>query len=320
MDRNKLFSTVVAGLLATDGITDVNPANVASALIKVETEAYKVEYQDIVFHELFDVVNLNDRTATGFTYYYLTESGKAEFSRPDGKISYVDNMLQSKLVPLYDGNVGYKYALKDLERAGKLNTPLDSLKVETAVSATLELAQETAFNGDAKRDILGFFNNPDVPSVATIAGVGGNTWALKTPKEILADINHLFATAFATTKQIEFKIGSKTARLMLPTALYSMIATINMSDQSDKTILEYVVKNCPHINDLSQVIPSAQIPADTMRIYQKDKRKLAFYWGHMVNFKAPQADDLSIKVPADFSIGGLVVRSPMSIWDMGGLV
>ncbi|MBL1293365.1 MAG: DUF2184 domain-containing protein [Thiotrichales bacterium] len=319
MDRLKSISPILASILANDGIADVNPADVASALVKVETEAYKVEYQDIVFHELFDVVNLNDTTATSFGYYYITEAGKAQLSNPDGKIAWIDSMLQMKQAPLHDGNVGYKYTLKELARVAKLKTALDSLKVETAIGATLELAQDICFDGDAKRDIVGFFNNLDVPSVSLIAGTGGNTWALKTSDEILADINHLFATAFATTKQIEFKIGSKTTRLMLPTALYSLIATKKMSEQSDKSILDYVVKNCPHLTDLKQVIPSAQIPADTMRIYQKDKRKIAFYWGHMINFKAPQPDDLNIKVPADFSIGGLVIRKPQSIWDMGGL-
>lgn len=317
--RNKLFSSVVAGLLASDGITDVNPATVASALVKVETEAYNVSYEDIVFQELFDVINLNDRTATAFQYAFISKAGKAALSTPDGKINWIDSMIEMKQVPLYDGNVGYKYGIKELQRAGKMNVSLDPLRVETAIEASLELAQEIAFNGDAKRDVVGFFNNPDVPSVALIAGVGGNTWALKTSDEILADINHIFATAFATTKQIEFKIGSKSTRLMLPTALYSLTATKKMSAQSDMSVLDYVVKNCPHLNDISQVIPSAQMPADTMRIYQKDKRKLAFYWGHMLDFKAPQPDDLQIKVPADFAIGGLVVRKPLSIWDMGGL-
>jgi len=319
MKRNKLFSSVVAGLVASDTIADVNPENVASALVRVETEAYKADYEDIVFNELFPIVNLNDRTATSFGFYYVTEAGKAQLSKPDGAIAWVDSFVGMKQAPLHDGNVGYKYTLKELERVGKLGTSLDSLKVETAIQATLSLAQEIAFYGDKSRGIVGFFNNPDVPSVSPLAGADGNNWASKTPKEILADINHLFATAFKTTKQQEFKAGSKTNRLILPTDKWSYIATTPLNDNSDTTILDFIVSKSAFLTSKDNVIASAQISGDTMRIYQKDKKKLSFYWGHTINFKAPQADDLQFKVPADFSIGGLALRKPLSCWDMEGI-
>lgn len=61
------------------------------------------------------------------------------------------------------------------------------------------------------------------------------------------------------------------------------------------------------------------MPSNTMRIYQFDKRKVSFHWGHTINFKAPQPDDLGMKVPADFSIGGTVLKKPLSCWDMEGI-
>jgi hypothetical protein len=70
---------------------------------------------------------------------------------------------------------------------------------------------------------------------------------------------------------------------------------------------------------MDQVISSAQINASKMRIYHKDKKKLAFYWGHQIEFRTPQEDDLTLKVPAEFAIGGLVVRKPLSCWDMDGI-
>lgn len=317
--RNKLISSVVAGLVANDSIADVNPENVASALVKVETEAYKADYTDITFTDLFPIVNLNDRTATAFAYYYVTEAGKAQLANPDGKIAWIDSMVGMKQAPLHDGNVGYKYTLKELERVGKLGTSLDSLKVETAVQATLELAQEIAYFGDDKRGIVGFYNNPDVPSVSPLTGAGGNTWADKTPKEILADINHLFGTAFSTTKQKEFKPNNKTNKLILPTLKWTYIANTPLNDNTTKTILSFLIDECVYLSAKEDIIPSVELATDTMRIYQKDKRKLAFYWGHLVNFKAPQPDDLMFKVPADFSIGGMAVRKPLSCWDMEGI-
>jgi len=319
MKRNKLISAVVAGLIAKDTIADVNPENLASALVKVETEAYKADYEDIVFNELFPIVNLNDRSATSFAYYYVTGEGKAQLSNPDGNIAWVDSFVGMKQAPLHDGNVGYKYGFKELERVAKIGGSLDSLKVETAIGATLQLAQDIAFDGDSNRGILGFFNNPDIASISPLAGAGGNTWALKTPDEVLADINHLFATAYATTKQVEFKPNNKTVRLMLPTAKWSYIASTKVSANSDTTILEFIVNKCPHLSTVDQVVSSAQIASNKMRIYHKDKKKLAFYWGHTIDFRAPQEKGLSLEVPAEFSIGGLVIRKPLSCWDMDGI-
>ena len=321
MDKRKqiLLSVVTASFLANDSFADVNPENVASALVRVETEAYKADYEDIIFQDLFPIINLNDRTATSFAFYYVTEAGKAQLNNPDGSIAWVDSFVGMKQAPLHDGNVGYKYTMKELERVGKLGTSLDSLKVETAIQSTLSLAQEIAFYGDEARGIVGFFNNPDVPSISPLSGTGGNTWADKTPKEILADINHIFATAFKTTKQQEFKANSKTNRLILPTDKWSYIATTPLNDNSDTTILDFIVSKSAFLTAKENVVASAQIEGSTMRIYQKDKKKLAFYWGHMINFKAPQPDDLQFKVPADFSIGGLALRKPLSCWDMEGI-
>ena len=70
---------------------------------------------------------------------------------------------------------------------------------------------------------------------------------------------------------------------------------------------------------MDQVVASAECPRSMIRIYQKDQKKLAFYWGHTIKFLAPQHIDLELRVPATFSIGGLVVRKPQSVWDLKGI-
>lgn len=319
MNRKTMLSAVVSGLLANDGITEVNPEFLSSALVRVEEEAYKADYEEIIFQDLFPIVDLADRTATSFGYYYVTEAGKAQLSNPNGNIAWIDSFVGMKQAPLHDGNVGYKYASKELERVGKLGGSLDSLKVETAISGVLQLAQDIAFDGDSGRGIVGFFNNPDIATMSPLAGVGGNTWALKTANEILADINYLFATAYATTKQVEFKPKNPTIRLMLATDKWSKIASTKIGEYADTTILEFIVNKCPYLSTVDQVVSSAQIATNKMRIYHYDKKKIAFYWGHQIEFKAPQLSGLNIEVPAEFSIGGLVLRKPLSCWDMDGI-
>lgn len=316
MNRIENISAVLAGLLAVDAIADVNPNNVATGLVHIETKAYEADYPAITLPDILPIKNLNDRNATTFAYYYVTRAGKAALSNPDGKINWIDSFVGMKQAPLHDGNTGYKFTVKELGRVNTTGTNLSTFKPKSCVEASLELAQEIAYNGDESRDIDGFFNNPDV---ANVTPIGGTDWTAKTADEIVADVNHLFGTAFATTKQKEFKPQDPSIRLLLPTAKWSQIANTKMDTTSNKTILQFLVENCEYLKEKSQVIPSPDIASDTMRAYHFNEDKVHFTWGHTIDFKSPQHIDLNIQVPADFSIGGTVIIKPLSVWDMVGI-
>lgn len=321
-ERLALLVGSLTSIFASDAITDVKADQVGSALVYVETQAYEADYQDITFDELLPIINLNDETATSFQYMYVTKAGKAQLAKGDGSIAWVDTYLGAKDVKLYDGNTGYKYALKDVTRAMKLGQNLDSFKAETAIQASLELAEEIAYNGDAERDIAGFWNYDGFASVMALDNTAGTSkkWADKTPLEMLADMNYLFGTAYSTTKKKEFKPTNPNNRLVLSIDNWTTISTTPLSANDTKdTILSFLVEKCPYISSVDQVIASSECPDSMIRIYQKDPKKIAFYWGHTIKFKAPQHLNLELRVPADFSIGGLVVRKPLSVWDLKGI-
>ncbi len=315
-DGLRILKGTMMSIFASDAVTDISVANVSKALTIVEKEIYEMDYQDIEFQDLFDVEDFNDPSATSFEYYFVSKAGKAELSNGDGKINWVDSMVQGKNIDLHDGNIGYKFTQKQVERASKIGHGLPAYKAQTAMNAVLELAQQICFYGDDKRGITGFFNNPDVQSITPI---GGTDWSAKSAIEIASDINHLFGTAYSITKQKEFKPHKDANRLVLPTVKWTKIATTKMSDNSDKTILQFIVEQCPYLTKAENVISSAEMADDTMRIYQKDKSKVKFVWGHGVRWFAPQIEDLSLKIVGDYSIGGLVVPKPLSMWEMEGI-
>lgn len=320
-ERKSLLIGSLTSIFASDAITDVKADAVGSALVNVETKAYEADYQDITFDELLPIINLNDETATSFEYMYVTKAGKAQLAKGDGSIAWVDSYIGAKNVKLYDGNTGYKYPMKDVRRTVKLGQNLDSFKAQTAIQASLELAEEIAFNGDPERDIEGFWTYSGFASVTALDNTAGTSklWSDKTPMEKLADINHLFGTAHATTKRKEFKPTNKNNRLVLSVEDWTDISSTPLNDNTTETILSFIVSKCPYLNSMDQVVASAECPRSMIRIYQKDPDKIAFYWGHTIMFKAPQHIDLDLRVPADFSIGGLVVRKPLSVWDLKGI-
>ncbi len=319
--RLSLLTGSLTSIFASDAITDVSPETVGSALVNVETKAYEADYQDITFDELLPVINLNDETATSFEYMYVTKAGKAQLAKGDGSIAWVDSYLGAKNVKLYDGNTGYKYPMKDVRRAMKLGQSLDAFKAQTAIQASLELAEEIAYNGDTERDIAGFWTYDGFASTTALDNQAGTSklWASKTPLEKLADINHLFGTAYSTTKKKEFKPKNKSNRLVLSVEDWTSLASTPLNNNTTETVLSFIVSKCPYLDSMDQVIASAECPRSMIRIYQKDQDKIAFYWGHTINFKAPQHLNLELRVPADFSIGGLVVRKPLSVWDLKGI-
>lgn len=319
MLRKTKISAVLSALIANDAISDVNPEMIASGLVRIETKAYEADYPAITLDKILPIQNLEDPTATSFGYAYVTKAGKAQLSRPDGKIAWIDTFVGMKQAPLHDGDTGYKFTTKELARASMTGAKLQTYKPKACITASLQLAQDIAYNGDETRDIDGFFTNPDIASVSPTVGANGDTWALKTPEEIVSDVNHLFGTAFATTKQVEFKPQDPTIRLMLPTLEWSRIANTKMSANSDKTILSFLVENCEYLTSKDQVIPSPDIASDKMRAYHFDEDKVHFVWGHMIDFKSPQHIDNNIQVPAEFSIGGTVIVKPLSVWDMDGI-
>lgn len=321
IDRKTQLSLVTAqvlatdaGLFGTDAITDV-AEGASSALIAVEKEAYTTDYDDIDFHEILPIINLNDPLASAFQFSFVKSAGKAELAKAIGDISWVDSFIGTKNVPLHDGNVGYKFGHKELGQAGRMGVALDSTKATESMNMALRLAQDIAYNGDAERGITGFFNNPDVLNIGVSGGIA---WASKTAEEMLTDFNNLCGTAYATSKQVEFKPNSDTNRVLLPTALWTLISGKVYSALTGETVLDYIVKSSPYITKKEHVRASIHLTDGTIRIYQYDKRKVAFYWGVMPRFLAPQPQNLLLSVAGSYSIGGTVLRRPLSVYDMIG--
>lgn len=315
MKRKDLLKQYVGSVFASDAIANVNIENIASALVSVEKKIYEARHPSITFDKLFPVKSLNDSIATSFTYFYVSGAGKAELQNGDGKISFVDGMVKAKQVPLYDGAVGYKYTNKELRRSSALGVNLDEYKGKIALRSALELAQDICYHGDDAREIKGFFNND---AIASITPVGGTAWSAKDAKAILADITHLFTTAWTQTKEVHFKQNSDTNRLMLSTEKYGALLK-PLGDNSDKTILQFIVDNLPFITKAEHIVSSPELPTDAMRIYEFDEDKICFYWGDLPEFGVPTPEGLTFIVPAEYSIAGLVVREPLSVWEMEGI-
>lgn len=311
----QLFGSVVS-VVAADAAVNVDIAVASEALVKVDQQIYEVEYDDIDFMEVVPVVDLNDPIAETFRYYYVEKAGRSELGKENGPINYVDAMIKAKDISLHSGNVGYKYGIKELERATALKRPLDPLKAQTAMETTLETAQEICYHGDDARGISGFFNND---AVAVIARKTAGLHTTLTALEIVNEVNHMFSTAYIQSRKKQFKKKAKSNRLMLTSELWAYMATTPISEQNpNTTILDFLVKKCPWLTSEEQVIDSVHLEAGTMRATQYDKKKVCFVWGHKLRWMPPQRDDLSVKRVGDYSVGGTVIKEDLAVVEKKG--
>jgi hypothetical protein len=88
----------------------------------------------------------------------------------------------------------------------------------------------------------GLLNNPNVPRIvaAMNAGATGTTWAVKTPMEILADINTLLVNTWAAS---EYDVTGMADHILIPPTQFAQISSVIVSAAGNVSLLTYLLNN-----------------------------------------------------------------------------
>lgn len=302
-----------------EGIKITNDADaglgfVESTLTHVEAKVYETEYRHIVYQDVVPVSNEAGEGATSVTYYSVDGATMGKFIGSNAiDVPLSDISTKQSIVPVELGAVGYKYSDEELRQAAMLNRPLPQTKANLTMRGFEEHAQDVCFNGDATKGLEGFLDNSNVPSSSVVNPGSGTEWVNKTPAQILADVNSLFAQVFETTKQVE-----SADKLCLPTSQYSFIANTPRSDNSDTTILMYLVQNSTYINSVEDIISLPELvgagaaTTDRMMVYTKNIDKVVFHIPMPFRIEQPVRKTLGWEVPAVYKLSGVEFRYPLS--------
>ena len=105
-----------------------------------------------------------------------------------------------------------------------------------------KLIDRNCYVGFNKVNSTGLINNPNVTrvSAASAAGGGGTSWAAKTADEILADINTAISTLW---KENDCSIDALPNHILVPVEQFGLLVTRKVSDDSERSILTYVLEN-----------------------------------------------------------------------------
>ena len=105
-----------------------------------------------------------------------------------------------------------------------------------------KLIDRNCYVGFNKVNSTGLINNPNVTrvSAASAAGGGGTSWAAKTADEILSDINTAISTLW---KENDCSIDALPNHILVPVEQFGLLVTRKVSDDSERSILTYVLEN-----------------------------------------------------------------------------
>ena len=104
-----------------------------------------------------------------------------------------------------------------------------------------KLIDRNVYQGFEKVNSTGLVNNPAIAriSAATAAG-GGTRWSQKTADEILNDINSAISTLW---KDNDCSIDALPNHILIPVEQFGALVTRKVSDDSERSILSYVLEN-----------------------------------------------------------------------------
>lgn len=205
----------------------------------------------------------------------------------------------------------YGFSIQEVRNAAKTGTPLSSELATAAHEAIMEQENQIAFFGDAEHRLYGLFNNPNIPRSLAPTGVGGIDWSLKTPNEIIADLNQV------VNGVSENSLGIHMANvLLLPLTKYNAIASTPRSATSDTTILQWFMQNNPYIQRVVWLneLETGSSSGDAMAVaYKLDPSVLQLDIPQDFEVFPEQVEGMHFKHPCHSRIAGVHIYKPLAI-------
>ncbi len=274
----------------------------------VLSATYDILYPELMHRNFVPVSNEVSPGATSRTYRQFDRVGNAKFITNNAKdLPRADVTGLEFTGPVREIGIGYGWTLKELMSAQMAGRPLNARRASAARRSTEELLDFTACFGAADEGIpTGFLNDAAVPITAA-----GGIWTARTPAQIITDVSSGYVRVSVATLNIH-----RPDTLLLPDAAYTHIATTPRSDNSDTTILQYMLQNFPFLNAIEpwyRLNTAAAGGGGRMVLYKRDPEILGQDIPLEFTQLAPQEQGLELVVPTWAMTAGTRIHYPLAI-------
>jgi len=287
-----------------------------SAFFKRELEKIKAQTYDVKYKELKAMQYIPVDTSTPSGTEFITWRSYSKVGRAKIIADYahdfprVDIYGTENTSKVYDLGSSYGYSIKEIRRSQITGKSLDTRRAEAARRSINELFDDLAWNGNTAYNIQGFLDYPGITSVTRTTGAGGDTWALKTPDEIIADLTAICNGVSTPTKGI-WEVN----QILLPRTQYNRIKNLRMTDGNTHTVLTYFLANNPGVSvDVVDLLSTAGASGVTrMMAYVKDPVNLVQEIPQMFEQLEEDKKGMEYEIPCHGEFGGVTVYYPESV-------
>jgi hypothetical protein len=167
-------------------------------------------------------------------------NGKAWIGKSTDQIGGVSVDTAKIPNPLTPWGLELKYTLLELESAAKMGRPIDDQKYEALKLKHQMDIDEQVYVGDSSINVTGLVNSTLVSNVSNLpnGAAASPKWALKTPDEILADVNAAIVSVWAATGYAVMP-----SHILIPPTQFGYISTVKVSTAGNVSILKFLLEN-----------------------------------------------------------------------------
>ncbi len=310
----KIEDNVIQAAYPQSGIESLGVADSANNLFfareleHIIPEMFEIDYAKINARSIFPIDRSAPPATRIITYRQFDRVGVAKIIA-----DYANDIpLVQVFGEEFTGNVrtfaiAARWSVDEIADAQMAGRPLDRMQTEAARESLLRRENEVAWYGDATHGLVGLLSDPNVPQVA----VTGADWDSATG---VVMVDQMCACADAipnNTGDVEMP-----TRLLVASNKYRKAKCTQYNSGTDTSALKWFLDN--H-DTITEVMPVRELQGagpggeDMMIAYTPDVRKLRMNIVLEIEQRAPQENDLEIKVIYRHKFGGLTVHKPLSI-------
>ncbi len=166
-----------------------------------------------------------------------------------------------------------------------------------------KVIDQNVYKGFRKVQSTGLCNNPAITRSSARNGAGGtSTWRTKTADEILNDINSALSAVWQANDCASDGIPN---HILVPVEQFGLLVTRKVSDDSERSILTYVLENNLATQQGKELVISpckwcsaiGSNSTDRMVVYMNQADRICFNLTQPLRRMDEEKRDLSIKIP-----------------------
>lgn len=282
-------------------------------LENIAAESYDKKYAELIGRKLVPTKAIEAGAETHTYRQYDWRAKAAPMTDMADDLPLANTVGVEFTFKLQSSGLAFGYSDDEIRASMKAGRPLER---ERATACRLGLAQyvdNVCAVGDANFGFKGLTNlaSTETYTVPNDGSTSSKLWSLKTPDQILRDMNGMVSQVVVNSKGVE-----KPRRLLLPLAQMELITNTARSSTSDTTILEFFRGTRPDVEVMSWerlLLAGTGGTVDRMIAYNPSVSNLHLLMAIEYEQKAPQEQNFFYKVNARVKLGGVISPYPKSI-------